>query len=54
MDAQKILNKDIKKFYKKSFLLALRYRGYLWQAFKIYKNQRKTINYVSQGTPKII
>ncbi len=43
MDAQKILNDDIKRFYKKAFLLALRYRGYLAQAFKIYRSQKRTI-----------
>ncbi len=43
MDAQKILNEDIKRFYKKAFLLALRYRGYIFQAFKIYRFQKQTM-----------
>lgn len=43
LDTQKILNKDIKRFYKKVFLLALRYRGYIKAAFKIYKNQKTAI-----------
>ena len=43
MDVQKVLNKDIKRFYKKTLSTALRYRGYLWQAFKIYVYQKKAI-----------
>ena len=43
MDVQKILNKDIKRFYKKALSLAMRYRGYLRQALIINANQKKAI-----------
>ena len=49
MDVQKVLNKDIKRFYKKALSLALRYRGYLLQAYKINANQKKAIKIRKNG-----
>lgn len=43
MDAQKVLNKDIKRFYKKALSIALRYRGYIKQAIKVNAYQKKAI-----------
>ncbi len=43
MEVQKVLNKDIKRFYKKALSIAMRYRGYLRQAIIINANQKKAI-----------